>query len=64
MALRNQTKNYILFCELFSGQTVDNWKISLKIALFLVDNYVDDVDRLVNMHKMDWNNYAHVYMTF
>ena len=34
-----------------------------KIATVLVDNYVDDVDRTVNMHKTARNNYAHVYMT-
>ena len=43
--------------------SVDNRKISLKTGVFLVDNYVDDVDRTVNMHKTARNNYAHVYMT-
>lgn len=63
MVLRNQSEKYIFFCGLFNVQSVENWKISLKTALFLVDNYVDDVDSLVNMHKTARNNYAHVYMT-
>lgn len=42
---------------------VENRKKALKTTLFLVDNSVDDVDSLVNMHKTGRNNYAHVYMT-
>ena len=48
---------------LFNVYSVDNRKISLKTGAFLVDNYVDDVDRTVYMHKTTENNYAHVYMT-
>ena len=38
-------------CSLFNVQSVDNWKKSLKKAEYLVDNYVDGVDSIVNMHK-------------
>jgi hypothetical protein len=37
---------------------VDNYKKSLKTAEKMVDNYVDDVDRPVNMHQNAGNIYA------
>jgi len=36
---------------LFNVHSVDNWKKSLEIAEKTVDNYVDAVDSIVNMHK-------------